>query len=694
MDVRRNSRVVLAMLLMAAPAAAGERLEAIVRDLHVSGFASATAAVARLQAAEDRPGPDAPLAQRQLFQAAVGNFAGLERQAPLAALAADAAAQLEAMASREGCLSCQLDRLLILTQSSLTQRDTAAAATALTDTAPLLANASRQQMQWLHHLRARTYRLQGRFSEGVAEVVKATELAEQLGHSADRVAALDQWLVLSAYLDDFDRAETLGHEAYALAESLGNRRLMASVQLNLGFAYSRARRSELQLQAFKRALAITENDPNLQLTYAITLSNLADHWMVKSQWSNALSYAGRAVEVSRRLDDPVTLVYALTNLGVAKAHLGDIKAGVTSIEEAVELANRLGLRSDLIGITSELVGVYEYAGRYRDAFGTLRGIQPLQDEINRQVRDKAVLELQEKYSAERRQREIERLADANRIKEAQLTAQTWQRRLWAVLAITLSLAAIVLVQWLAYMRRTNRRLTDNVAVLAEQSARDPLTGAYNRRQGHRLLASHTEAARAAPPGGAPPLGVLLLDLDHFKQINDTYGHAAGDRVLLEVARRLGALLRTQDALIRWGGEEFLLLLPSATAGALPMLAGLMLHAIGDTPVAAGGQPVSVSASAGGVASPFGRIADIEALVHLADQALYRAKASGRNRAVCVSDAAATLDAASLGDDLDAAGAAGLIRLEMIGGPDIIALPHAHPGRPMDRGHDERIASAG
>src|SRR5690606_25188153 len=149
----------------------------------------------------------------------------------------------------------------------------------------------------------------------------------------------------------------------------------------------------------------------------------------------------------------------------------------------------------------------------------------------------------------------------------------WRQRLWAALALAMALATIVLVQWLKKTRRQNRRLTDANADLAKQSVHDPLTGAYNRRRFEWLMEQHAQRVESGELGC---VGLMLLDLDHFKQINDHHGHDAGDAVLVELTRRLRGLLRDQDAVVRWGGEEFVLSLPGTPPGGLEVLAQRVL----------------------------------------------------------------------------------------------------------------------
>jgi diguanylate cyclase (GGDEF)-like protein len=160
-----------------------------------------------------------------------------------------------------------------------------------------------------------------------------------------------------------------------------------------------------------------------------------------------------------------------------------------------------------------------------------------------------------------------------------------------------------------------------------RAQRDALTGAYNRRW------FDAELERQLADGGA--VGIVLLDLDHFKAVNDEHGHAAGDAVLVETVRRLSARVRAGDGVVRWGGEEFAVVLRgSADSADLAVRAEELRSAIGDHPFAVGGLEIEVTASAG--AAALGE--DVDTVIRAADAALYDAKRAGRNRAVLVAGA--------------------------------------------------------
>lgn len=163
--------------------------------------------------------------------------------------------------------------------------------------------------------------------------------------------------------------------------------------------------------------------------------------------------------------------------------------------------------------------------------------------------------------------------------------------------------------------------------LQKLAALDPLTGIYNRRFGMaRLSEEFSRAVRATTP-----LGVMMFDIDHFKKVNDTYGHLAGDRVLMQVAKTAKAALREGDILMRYGGEEFLVILPGASKEDSRDVGERMRRMIEDTSVADGDQVIRVTISIGVTAYPELEVTGEQDLVKRADEALYKAKESGRNR---------------------------------------------------------------
>jgi diguanylate cyclase len=174
------------------------------------------------------------------------------------------------------------------------------------------------------------------------------------------------------------------------------------------------------------------------------------------------------------------------------------------------------------------------------------------------------------------------------------------------------------------LERQTRRLNEALGRIEQLATRDALTGLPNRREGERLL----QQALAGLPRHGRPLALAMLDLDHFKQINDQHGHAAGDAVLQALATTAGQQLRGHDQLVRWGGEEFLLLLEGDGVAALARLQ----QAVREAPVRLGdGRSVAYDFSAG--LSPLRAGERAEDALARADALLYQAKQDGRGRVV-------------------------------------------------------------
>lgn len=178
------------------------------------------------------------------------------------------------------------------------------------------------------------------------------------------------------------------------------------------------------------------------------------------------------------------------------------------------------------------------------------------------------------------------------------------------------------VVWTAVNISARKRLEQE---LKDAAVTDPLTGVGNRRLFVQLLEKELKRQQRQPR----PLALLLLDLDHFKRINDSFGHAAGDAVLRKVSRRLSGALRGSDTLCRIGGEEFGILL--CDAGAPMSLAERLCRCLADKPFGLPHGPLWLTVSGG--LSVYRDGDDADAIMGRADRALYEAKAAGRDRVV-------------------------------------------------------------
>lgn len=185
--------------------------------------------------------------------------------------------------------------------------------------------------------------------------------------------------------------------------------------------------------------------------------------------------------------------------------------------------------------------------------------------------------------------------------------------LWLLMLIT-AVSSLASVSQLAF-----------IIVLVRQAIRDALTGCFSRQSGEDLLELQFNISER----GGTPLAVAFLDIDHFKRVNDEYGHDVGDMTLVNAAQQISSRLRTGDILVRWGGEEFVIVMPNTDAGhALIGLERVRATGLGMRP-----ERLPLTASIGVAERIADRAADWRALVESADARMYRAKEGGRDRIV-------------------------------------------------------------
>jgi diguanylate cyclase (GGDEF)-like protein len=211
--------------------------------------------------------------------------------------------------------------------------------------------------------------------------------------------------------------------------------------------------------------------------------------------------------------------------------------------------------------------------------------------------------------------------------------------------VLVTLTTMFLMAFLLFIqhRRLNSALRRTNVVLEEASLTDPLTGLRNRRYFSATIEADVGQALRSHADQHDPhtrdLVFYLIDADNFKEVNDQYGHDVGDKVLVELARRLSSSIRHSDVLVRWGGEEFLIVSRYTDRNEAELLAQRVLAAVADTPFQVGrsGESIHRTCSLGWAAFPWfpdnPRALTYDEVLTLADRGLNRAKQAGKNNAV-------------------------------------------------------------
>jgi diguanylate cyclase (GGDEF)-like protein len=521
---------------------------------------------------------------------------------------------------------------------------------------------------------------QGAFVE--AEATARRLLALALAGGDRYLAALSRG-ALALVLQAQHQTETARLEIRAAQNDVqGDLAAAARVRMYEAVIERRADDIAASRSALEAALQLAEQAEAPHLA-ALIRANLVDAYMHQGQLKEALATARQALPVLQRFRDRFYERALHHNLAVAHIKQRQFDAARQSLARAGELGSDPSDAVRRARELRELGDTWADAGQYKEALAAYHEERQLHARTNERNRASALEELRRKYDSGARQRDLELLARDGQLKDRQLEnrrlAQQVGLALGALLLLSLALIGVTLLR----MRRAQARLTANQHLLRAQSERDPLTDLSNRRHFLSVMDQRARQARDAGFQGA----LMMIDIDHFKNVNDRHGHAAGDAVIVEVGRRIRAAVRDSDLVVRWGGEEFLVFAPEQAGADLAQMAERMLRSIGGAPVETPDGPLRVTASIGFASFPLGGPGGPglrlhwEQAVNWADLVLYKAKAEGRNRAVgIVAVQAPDADTlAAILQDFDAACQAGQVRLQSLAGP--AATTGEAPGTP-------------
>jgi diguanylate cyclase (GGDEF)-like protein len=528
-----------------------------------------------------------------------------------------------------------------------------------------------------------TARLLLRNDDAQNALLEALALASQANSPYRRSIAIYQLAVLHSQMKQYAKAFDESRESFKEAK-LGNSAFGMSKAKNAqSAALQYLERPQEELEAMQESLAIARAAKS-DAAESMALINLADVYLRRNNFNEVLALSQRSLELANASGNVATAATNKANIGFALLGMGRIDAGKRLAEEAVAEYDRAGAVAETGDVLVEYGQHLADAGDYKGAIALFDRERKLRDEIAAVQREKTERELRE---SEKRKREIELLNHERSLQSVELQNRQLQQRVWWLLAAVFAGSFGVVAVLYRKLRTTNRLLAQKNTELSFQSSRDPLTALYNRRHFQNFINdARGEIDRRRGAVDRPVQALLLIDLDHFKLINDQFGHAAGDAVLIAVARRLRDTMRETDMIVRWGGEEFLVFVPMAPADRLDEIVLRIMQAISSEPIQYMGHYIQVTVSIGysPVLLPPDDVAlGWERVIGLVDKALYMAKLHGRNRAYGVGGMLRSGDdaLAAVDTDLEKAWQDGVVDLRVLLGTqtlDTIAQMAAPP----------------
>lgn len=521
------------------------------------------------------------------------------------------------------------------------------------------------------------YQSASKFEQALSHYLEALRLTDQLSQrkSLSKIRRLSALASLYLTMQNPEQTLVVTNDALALSGDVDSPRLIASLRQSQAMALGDLKRYPEALVAYERALKAAQ-DANIPKMEALILSNIADLHLRTHSFVQAENMARKALKKAEFIQGEASIFNAKANIGFALGGQGKISQAMEYLTPVLKQSRDQGDKADLEATVGEISRMYEHAKMYKEALEYTREQQKLSNELFRADRSKTVAALQEQFDADQRKKQIELLARENQIKDADIKNSRLQQIVTLLGAMLTIMGGIFIYMLYRKVKQTNQRLEEVNQQLEFHSVRDPLTGLYNRRSFLEMMKARSEdvSPERREEDHEGPDCLIIMDIDHFKHINDTWGHAAGDAVLIEVAKRLRSAVRDTDMTLRWGGEEFLIYAPKTKPALLASLVERVLKVIGSTPVVVGNNTIPVTVSAGYISLPFSGVPESacnwEKAMQLADMALYMGKVNGRNRAYGLLSLLVPYEQAlpELERDFSAAIKQGMIEIAIITGP--------------------------
>jgi diguanylate cyclase (GGDEF)-like protein len=439
-------------------------------------------------------------------------------------------------------------------------------------------------------------------------------------HLAHLQAAIGNVLRASG---DFAGAQQYYEKALAAYERLDSAAGASGATYNLGLIQQDLKKYQDALAYFARTrdTAIANEDEYL---LSLAVASAGSVHLELGQLDRADELIRQALDLCEKAQRQRGILANLVNLARVQHRQGQPSEALRTLDRALELATRLGDRRIEADIHEEKAAIQERMGDHRASLASFRRYEALNQELVGAEKASRLNKLRIVHETGKKEQEI-----------ALLTAGRELERLvrWTVIgALLFSFVFLGLLLSRYRLRvRTGREIdAKNVELQAayarveELSRTDELTGLLNRRAVLEILT--LEQARCERSGES--FALVLADVDDFKRCNDQWGHACGDQVLRELARMIRSAVRATDTVGRWGGEEFLLVLPATDEDGASEVAEKIRALVASSPIVWEGQEVSLTLTLGVTATGSG---DIETALRRADEALYAGKRNGKNR---------------------------------------------------------------
>lgn len=445
-----------------------------------------------------------------------------------------------------------------------------------------------------------TYTHLGNFAEALDYHLHALKIARNIGARTLEVSVLGSIGLTYTSANNPTQALENYQKAIQLSRELGDQRNEAILLNNVTLAHLKLQDHAQALASILRSLELARELAMFPLEVAV-LGTVGEVYLAMNDHQHAVAYLQQSLISSRRFGLRYAEFWDLISLGKIAHHQYEDESALVYFQHARDVAQDMGSRSEEAECHQLLASIYERREHFKDALDHYKRYLAIKESLFGEEAETrlAVLEVTHEVETAKKDAEIFRL------KNVTLQQEIEERKRMQV-------------------------------ILEELAITDYLTKLYNRRQ--FFLLAETEFERTLRYHH--PLSVAMFDIDHFKQVNDTYGHTTGDVILFQIARFIQKNIRESDVIGRYGGEEFILLLPETDSLQAKIATERIREGIAAQPFETEKGAIAITISIGIVgidADACAESSTLDMLIDKADQALYAAKESGRNRTLLFQD---------------------------------------------------------
>ena len=442
-----------------------------------------------------------------------------------------------------------------------------------------------------------TYRSFGDYGAAVEFAMKALKAAQALGDRQHESGMLNILSVIYAESNDLNEALEIGQKVIQSCRELGHVRGESIALNNLALTYLELGNGTKALEACRESLRLAR-EYEIEAVVVTALSTMGEVYLGIKDFVNAEDYLLQALALSRQHHKGPDEFECQLNLGKVYQFQQKDGAALSAFQSALSLSHASNDRRGEFQCHQLLSEVYEKRREFEAALQHFKQFHELKETVFNENTAKRLAGLRVIHQVETAKRD----AEINYLKTIELKKKIEEQK--------------------------NAQET-----LEKLVALDPLTGLLNRRE--FLLLGDREVEHALQIKQA--LTAVVFDLDHFKQINDAYGHAIGDQVLIHVAKTVSETMRQGEIIGRYGGDEFALLLPGSNSAHAQQIAERLREKMANATIATPKGDLSLTLSLGIAELRETHSAHLDTLLEFADQAMYAAKRAGRNQVVVYAD---------------------------------------------------------